>query len=494
VWLLALGSFLPAARQDRAIEGWLPRLPLLVVLALQAILSLRLTNSPFQDESEYLYIGHLMHGHHAVPSNPSAYLSGAPQLYPYAIAYLDAFGGLGLARAFSTLCMVSATIAIFWTAKTLFDGSRRVGLFAALAFALSPPVIFLGHFATFDAPSFTCLAWAAAITVWASRKNKGAIWAVLVGGLLFLAVALKYASAIDVPFVLLLSFAGWREPSYRVAILGRGVLSGLVAVGLAVASALTWGRADLAGLRFSTLQRQVGAGTSELDLWQDVLGWTGATLILMAAGGVLLLRRRPVLAVTLLLGLLTATAYQIHTGEATSLQKHVTLGLLLGAPLAGYFLSSLWSKRLAPILVLGLTWLLLVLGLAQSNTLFAQWPDTTGLAQAVNYSITSYPQIRIVADVPQPLELAFRNRISQSQWHGTDGAGFEYKNQTGVPAIEQALTDNYFQLAILDGSTPSGAELMPKMASFGFTMTSTVDTIGNHHTWQIWQRYNFLGK
>ncbi|WP_157936872.1 hypothetical protein [Geodermatophilus chilensis] len=91
--------------------------------------SLRLSNSAFQDEALYLYHGHWMidswlHGAD-LDSNPSAWFTGAPQLYPVLAALLDGVGGLELARLFSTLCMLSATVAVHWTANTSSGAPAR---------------------------------------------------------------------------------------------------------------------------------------------------------------------------------------------------------------------------------------------------------------------------------------------------------------------------------------------------------------------------------
>ena len=73
--------------------------PLLVVLAVQAILSLRLVraDTAFQDEALYLWAGHLewanvLHGT-PIPQFPS-YFSGAPVIYPPLGALADSLGGL----------------------------------------------------------------------------------------------------------------------------------------------------------------------------------------------------------------------------------------------------------------------------------------------------------------------------------------------------------------------------------------------------------------
>ena len=66
------------------------RLVLLVILILQAILSLRLRNTAFEDEATYLYAGHmelqhLLHGA-ALQGQYASYFSGSPVLYPVAAA------------------------------------------------------------------------------------------------------------------------------------------------------------------------------------------------------------------------------------------------------------------------------------------------------------------------------------------------------------------------------------------------------------------------
>ena len=81
------------------------RLLLLAILLLQAVLSLRLHNTAFEDESLYLYAGHmelehLLHGA-ALQGQYASYFSGSPVLYPVAAAFLDQIGGLALARALS---------------------------------------------------------------------------------------------------------------------------------------------------------------------------------------------------------------------------------------------------------------------------------------------------------------------------------------------------------------------------------------------------------
>ena len=105
--------------------------PLLVVLAVQAALSLRLVgaDTAFQDEALYLWAGHLewarlLHGT-PIPPFPS-YFSGAPVIYPPLAALADSVGGLAAARILSLVFMLGAT-ALLWATARLLSGRRAGG-------------------------------------------------------------------------------------------------------------------------------------------------------------------------------------------------------------------------------------------------------------------------------------------------------------------------------------------------------------------------------
>ena len=133
------GSHRSTAASGRSIlAGW----PLLVVLATQSILTLRLVRSDtaFQDEALYLWAGHLewanvLHGT-PLPQFP-AFFSGAPVIYPPLGALADSIGGLTGARILSLVFMLGATVALWATASRLFG--RRAAFFAAALFAVLGP-------------------------------------------------------------------------------------------------------------------------------------------------------------------------------------------------------------------------------------------------------------------------------------------------------------------------------------------------------------------
>src|ERR1700728_3478107 len=108
--------------------GWhslaVGRRPLLVVLTVQVVLSLRLlgANTAFQDEALYLRAGHLewahwLH-HTPIPDFP-AYFSGAPVIYPPLGALADDVGGLVAARILSLCFMLGATSLLWATTVRL---------------------------------------------------------------------------------------------------------------------------------------------------------------------------------------------------------------------------------------------------------------------------------------------------------------------------------------------------------------------------------------
>ncbi len=481
----------PSAYRSRAIRY----LPLAFVLAVQAISALRLQNTAFQDEALYLTYGHWildswLHGVR-MDADPEQWFTGAPQLYPVFAALLDSVGGLTLVRLFSALCMLSATAAVYWTATTLFRGHGFVGAFAALVFAISGPVLVLTRFATFDAPSYAAVAWALAVGCWAARREDARTgrWAVLVGGLLALAVLLKYASAIDAPFVLLAVAASTlHEPARRLRGLMVSVVAGLTAVAVLAMSVATWARPLIAGVVASTIERQALMPETASQLLARVSDESGPTIVLGVLGGLVLLRRRPVLGAVLLVASVAAPLYQVHTGESVSLYKSTVLGLVFGAPLGGY-LCSLLVRRWwwgTPVTVVGLIWALLY-GQAASAQIFTSWPNTSQLAEALVPLVEDAPGVRIAGENPEPLQYALRDQTNPWQWTPTYDGTFRYEGQSDLPAFREALSDGYFGVVFLDGESAIGRQLQTEVAALGYERAAVVGTPDGDHEWVVWQ-------
>ena len=198
---LAAGQ--PTARL-RVPDNW----PLLVVLTVQAVLSVRLfgADTAFQDEAVYLWAGHLEWSHwlHGTVMPPFAsYFSGAPVIYPPLAALADSVGGLAAARLLSLLFMLGATALLWAVARLLFG--RRAAFFAAALFALLGPTLHLGSFATYDAMSLFLVALASWLVVRRRGPARATGRMVAAGVVLALANATAYSSALFDPVVIVLA-------------------------------------------------------------------------------------------------------------------------------------------------------------------------------------------------------------------------------------------------------------------------------------------------
>src|ERR1700751_1206813 len=176
--------------------------PLLVVLAVQAALSLRLVGADpaFQDEALYRWAGHLewarlLHGT-PIPPFPS-YFSGAPVIYPPLAALADSAGGLAAARILSLVFMLGATTLLWATARLLCG--RRAAFFAAALFAVLGPTLHLGAFATYDAMSLFLVVLAAWLVVRAGDRPDATGWMVAAGAALAPANPTSYPAALVDP-------------------------------------------------------------------------------------------------------------------------------------------------------------------------------------------------------------------------------------------------------------------------------------------------------
>ena len=180
---------------------WVSRGVLALIMVLQALLTLRMSNTAFEDEGLYLYVGHLeirhfLHGA-ALQGDYPSYFSGAPVLYPVLGALADSVGGLAAARALSLLEMLAVTGLIYAMSRRLFN--ERVGLCAAVLYAAAEPALFLGNLATYDATALFLLTLATWLAVRLADHARPLY--LLAAPVLALAVATKYATLLFVPSV-----------------------------------------------------------------------------------------------------------------------------------------------------------------------------------------------------------------------------------------------------------------------------------------------------
>ncbi|MFI9153825.1 glycosyltransferase family 39 protein [Streptomyces sp. NPDC053367] len=465
----------PSRRRD-----WVSRGILLVILAVQAALSLRLSNTAFQDEALYVAAGHniIDHWTDGTPLNNGyeKYFSGSPMLYPVAAAFVDGYFGLTGARLLSLACMLGATALLYSFTRRLFN--ERVALAAAALFAVTQPSIVLGFFATYDAPAIFLLALAAWIVV---RTGRGPVLAVLLAApVMVLAVAVKYASGLYLPtLVVLAALTAWHHRGWgsllRAFVLGLGTAA-LAGVGLMYTDVL-------AGVRQTTTNRQHGTD-SAMSLIEKSVEWGGLMFATAVAGALAYMLRgrmnesprsyglmgpgwrwRALLGTVLTCTALLAPAYQIHLQTSVSLYKHLDFGLLFAAPMAGVGVIRLVGKHFRYPQLGILLWVsALCLGVSQSEWRFGLWPDSRAMVQAIEpYMKPDGHYLGATYEVPT---YYLRDRTGHAQWSST--YGFGYSDDKGRPhegreAYRLAIRDGYFDLVLLDGiATPDLEEFLAR--------------------------------
>src|SRR4051794_29859507 len=251
-------------------------LPLLAILALQTIASLSLRNTAFQDEALYQSAARQLStqllGGPLVTEPYERYFSGLPYLYPVLAGALDTWGGLEAARMLSLICMLWTTIAVYLVGKQLYD--RDSGLLAAALFAVQGSVLFLGRLATYDAMSLALLALGSVVAVWAAHA-RWPLGALLVGPIVVLAVATKYAALLFVPTVLaLLTWQSLQAHGWRQMLLRAGLAVNVLLAAIAVALAMSArDQGVVAGLQSTTTNRAALMTASRLLLARDSALW-----------------------------------------------------------------------------------------------------------------------------------------------------------------------------------------------------------------------------
>jgi hypothetical protein len=442
-------------RPRLAAQPW----PLLAVLLVQAVLSLRLawSNTAFQDEALYLRAGHLEWArwlHNAPIPNFPAYFSGAPVLYPPLGALADSVGGLAAARLLSLSFMLGVTTLLWATSARLYG--QRAALLATALFATLAGTQFLGAFATYDATALFLLALAAWLGVRSADCQPGmrAILLITTGVVLAAADAVKYATALFTPIVIaVVAMTVWRKRGG-----GAGLTAGLTVLGswlLVVIAAVTAGGRDYwLGITTSTLARPQSS-VPVTEVLHRAYVWTSLILVLAVLGAVLAYRREvrarllvPVLAAA---GLL-APAEQARLHTTVSLQKHVVFGAWFAAIAAGYAMARLsrvdHGYGWAPVMALPIAAATLFGSMGQASSLFAVWPNSAEAVTLLRAEIGLHPG-RYLAEDYDVEAYYLRAVVPWQRWSST--YHFSYPGlRAGAASIKAAIDHHYFSLVIFN--------------------------------------------
>jgi len=428
--------------------GWWP---LAAVLAVQAVLSLRLVraDTAFQDEALYLWAGHLEWAHwlHGAAVPPFAYyFSGAPVIYPPIGALADAVGGLAGARILSLVFMLGATTLLWGTAGRLFG--RRAAFFAAALFAVLGPTLHLGSFATYDALSVFLVALAAWCVVRAGKQGEATGWMLAAGAALALANAAVYSSVLFDLFVLALAVLTVLPESGRVAARRAATLLTVVAA-LLIAGLLIGGSPYLTGIKQTTLERAAGTDTP-LAVLADSWSWAGLVVALAVCGVIISWVSRQGRAQTWLLAILAIAAVlgpleQAHLHTAASLNKHVGLGAWFAAIAAGYaidkFIATAPAGRTQAIscgaCVIALAFPL-TLGISQSQASATSWPNATSFT-AVFRPLADHGTGHLLVEDPSIAEYYLPAGTQWQRWSSTRNIILPSGANTGHPTTAQGV-------------------------------------------------------
>ena len=452
--------------------GW----PLVVVLVVQAALSVRLVgaDTAFQDEAAYLWAGHLEWAHwlHGVPVPAfSAYFSGARVIYPPVGALADSFGGLAGARVLSLVFMLGATALVWATAGRLFG--RRAAVFAAALFAVAGPTLHLGSFATYDGLSVFLVGLAAWCVVRAGARLDATGWMVAAGVVLAVANAAAYSSFLFDPVVIAIAvLTAFPRPGGRAAWRRCAVLV-TVLVALLLAGTLIGGSSYVSGIEQTTLAR-VGGSDSTLTVLAHSWAWTGLVFVAAACGVAVSWAQRQPATRTWLLAVLAAAALlvpaeQVAVHTLASLNKHGDMGAWFAVIAAGYAADRLIAAAHAGqmrALTSGACVVALAfpvaLGVSQSRGFATSWPNSASFT-AILRPLADHGSGRLLVEDPSIAEYYLPAGSQWQRWSSTRNIILPSGASTGHPgkaagvvgagnpaAFARYIAGGYFSLVALN--------------------------------------------
>jgi hypothetical protein len=464
VWLAAVWNGL-RARQITA-------LPLVIILTVQACLSVRLpwSNTAYTDEALYLWAGRLdwanmVHGA-ASPAFPT-YFSGAPVLYPPLGAIIYSIGGLAGARLLSLCFMLAASCLLWATTSSLYG--RLAASFAAGIWVVLGPTQFLGAFATYDPMALFLIALATWCSVRAASSEHWVRWVAISALALTLANATKYATVIFDPVVISIAYFAYGPERNTKLARARAVAILTYTTALLIALVKIGGVWYTIGIEQTTLNRSVGNDQATKVLAESA-HWVGLVAIVAALGALICIvhrRGRPIDPLPLFLAsaiaLVPVEQARIHT--VVSLDKHVDFGAWFAAIAAGYaaarMLRVLRAPRARIIACSAGAGLLLVpatIGAAQAHALFS-WPNSSRFVATLRPLIKDTPGHLLTDDTAI---LKFYLNVPWQRWSTTSSitlpSGHTISSPVGTegdPALYvRYLKQGYFSLVIL----PLGAK------------------------------------
>jgi hypothetical protein len=505
--------------------------PLVLILLVQALLSLKQHHFASEDEALYLYAGHLElvrlftgATFHAYPLTAySSYFSGDPYLYPPLAAVVAAVGGLEGARALSLVFMLSSTVLVCGFTRRMFGD--LAGVLAAALFVASSPTLFLGNVAVYDPMAIFLLALSARLAVTAPDRSgwAGAPMPALAGVAAALCGFTGYAGLLFIPSVGLVTLLasprngasapsdgtdprGGSDPPRHPLALRRSLgspaalrllsfIGGAAAVSLTILLLIP---ALIQGMRASSIGWTVNASTSPLtSVIAETLWYIGPVLVLSALGFALLAVGRSPWRVVLLSGVLLvsgllASLYAVHLHTEASLYELDGFSLVFAVALAGAAVSRLfrwWRGRAVIPVIAGL---LAVLSFAGATFLANyNWKSESAFVKTLSSEVQRGKGHYLVQQAIIP-QYYLASRTLPAQWVST--YSFRYTTKTGVEftgaaAYEIAIEQSYFSVIALQTggkSQPLDVAIGKDAHDSGLYRERIVRSTASEVGWRIW--------
>ncbi len=404
---------------------------LLVILAVQAALSLLLamSNTAFGDEALYMWAGHVeltqWFHHAAIPATTfNNYFSGAPQFYPPLAALADSVGGLMGARIVSLFFMLGTTILLYFTANSL--SGRKAALFSCALWLGCEPNLRMGGYATYDpmAIFFICLALWAAVRAADSKYHGELVGISAVAAAVGCVTAYSYA--IYLPVVVIIGYFTWaRSRSYRRTLISAAAMIICTGALLALIPSMLhlWH-----GISFTTIHRDISKDReTRASILQTAWSYAGLLTVVSSAAALVAIAaakdlRNRIFRLALLGAAFVVPVYQIliaKTGWA--LDKHLAVGLWCVVLVAGMGLSTItWPKLKTPALVAAASVALAVPvfdGWFSAYGIQRSWPDLSNLVAAVQPLAASEHGYLYIGATPSYLDYyTWPHSLTQLVW------------------------------------------------------------------------------
>lgn len=479
-----------------------PALPIIAILVMQAVLSIRLARSGIasDDEGLYIYSGHqLIHELWHGGGSPyyETFFSGAPVLYPVLAAMLDHVGGLVLVRLMSGVFMLGATWLLYATTRRIFGywpAVTAAGLFASLGITQ-----FLSAYATFDATALMLIATAAYCAVRVATDHRSR-WLLLIPVILLLANATKYASLLFDPVVIILAAlmiqdGGWKRVLQRAAVLTSTLLVMLVVVVLLAGSSYFKGIVGTTLARSGTAYFQVPAAPHLVA--QRSWDWIGVIVCLGLVAVIINISHRrerahlSLLIVLVIAGILV-TIENMRLHSLTAVNKHDDFGAWFTCIAAGYALARFaelarsWLIRIPLIIgaISGVVFVAVLYGSQSTSFLSDPGPVMPRIA-AIQPYVKPGSQHYLIA-YATPLTYYLHPSLSWTQVVEHNYISYPVPGRPGmllegVPGFKAAIADHWF--AVISFASPSihpwdaleQLELNAVRSTSGYILISTAD-------------------